>query len=72
MKGTANVFFIDYGNVEEISIYELVQITKKGIVALGETAMHLVKVIFNPIIKLYIPLIVLTGDVGKYQILGGH
>ncbi len=41
---TAHVFFVDFGNVEEVNIQELVMITKQGLQDIGESVMHLIKI----------------------------
>ena len=38
------MFFIDFGNVEDIAIDELIVITRKGLIALGDAAISLTKV----------------------------
>ena len=43
-QGSVTVFFIDFGNVEDVAIDELVVITRKGLLALGDSALPLVKV----------------------------
>ena len=43
-QGSVTIFFIDFGNVEDVAIDELVVITRKGLLTLGDSALPLVKV----------------------------
>ena len=58
-QGSVTVFFIDYGNVEDVSIDELVIITRKGLLALGDSVLQLIKVKIAYFLHICVPLLTL-------------